>query len=173
MFNLIEDAKLVPVLRPIDSTGAAVTAEWIAMKKYKNAHFIINLGVLTSTSNQAVKLVVGNDASGTKSGDISSASVASPLTMPYYYKTSSGDTLTKVSVSSSTFNITKSSDAKYIIIPVNGDAMGTFMSTSVEYNAEYIKLSVATPGTHACLMAVDCLLTNPRYHQSTPPTAIT
>ena len=93
--------------------------------------------------------------------------------MDYYWKTSSGDTLTKTSVSSSTFNITKSSDAKYFIIPIDAGKLGTFTSSSVSYDADYISLSVGAPGTHACLAAVDCYLTEPRYSQAAPPTAIT
>jgi len=170
---LAENAKLVPVMRPIDKTGAAFTTEWISMKNYKHADFIINLGVMTSTSNQAVTLKVADDASGTHSTVITSASSAADLTLDEYYKTSSGDTLAKTSVSSSTFNLTKSSDNKYVIVHVDAEKMGTFQSTSVTYNADYVAISVATPGTHACLAAVDCLLTGPRFASDSNPTAIT
>jgi len=170
---LAEDCKLVSVLRPIDSTGAAFTTEWISMKNYKHADFVINLGVMTSTSNQAVTLKVANDASGTKSAVITSASAACSLTLPFYYKTSSGDTLAKTSVSSSTFNLTKSSDAKHVIVHVDAAKLGTFTSTSVVYDADYVAISVATPGSHACLAAVDCYLSGPRYASDSNPTAIT
>lgn len=170
---LAEQAKLVSVMRPIDKTGAAFTTEWIAMKNYKHADFIINLGVMTSTSSQAVTLKVADDASGTHSAAITSASASTTLTLDEYYKTSSGDTLAKTSVSSSTFNLTSTSDGKYVVIHVDAEKLGTFTSTSVTYNADYVAISVATPGTHACLAAVDCLLTGPRYAEDFPPTAIT
>ena len=170
---LVEDAKLVPVMRPIDKTGAAFTTEWISMKNYKHADFIINLGAMTSTSSQAVTLKVADDASGTHSAAITSASAATTLTLDEYYKTSSGDTLTKTSVSSSTFNLTASSDNKYVIVHVDAAKLGKFTSTSVTYDADYVAISVATPGTHACLAAVDCLLTGPRFASQSNPTAIT
>lgn len=170
---LAEDCKVVPVMRPIDKTGAAFTTEWISMKNYKHADFVINLGSLSSTSNQAVTLKVGNDASGTKNKAITSASAACDLTLPFYHKTSSGDTLTKTSVSSSTFNITKSSGSKYIIVHVDAQNMGTFIASSTTYDADYVAISVATPGSHACLAAVDCYLSGPRYASQSNPTAIT
>lgn len=170
---LVEEAKIVPVMRPIDKTGAAFTTEWISMKNYKHADFIINLGALTSTSNQAVTLKVADDASGTHSATITSASASTTLTLDEYYKTSSGDTLARTTVSSSTFNITKSSDNKYVIVHVDAAKLGTFVSTSTTYDADYVAISVATPGTHACLAAVDCLLTGPRFASQSNPTAIT
>jgi hypothetical protein len=173
MFSLPEQCKLVSVMRPIDKTGAAFTTEWISMKNAQKATFIIDLGVMTSTSSQAVTLKVADDASGTHSRAITHASAANSLTLDHYYKTSSGDTLAKTSVSSSTFNLTKSSDAKFVIIEVNAAQMGTFVHSSTTYNADYVALSVATPGTHACLAAVTCLLTGLRYQQDAPPTAIT
>ena len=170
---LVEEAKLIPVMRPIDKTGAAFTTEWISMKNYKHADFIINLGAMTSTSNQAVTLKVADDASGTHSATITSASAATTLTLDEYYKTSSGDTLARTVVSSSTFNLTKSSDNKYVIVHVDAAKLGKFTSTSVTYDADYVAISVATPGTHACLAAVDCLLTGPRFASQSNPTAIT
>jgi hypothetical protein len=173
MFSLLENTKIIPVMRPIDKTGAAFTTEWISMKNAEKATFVVNLGVMTSTSNQAVTLKVANDASGTKSKVITSASAACTLELPHYWKTTTGDTLAKTSVTSSTFNLTKSSDAKYVIIEVEAAKMGTFISSSVTYQADYLALSVATPGAHACLAAVDCFLTGLRYQQNVPPTAIT
>lgn len=173
MFSLLENAKPVSVMRPKDSTGAAFTTEYINMKNAQRATFMIDLGTLTSTSNQAVTLKVANDASGTKNAAITSASASCTLKLEEYYKTSSGDTLAKTSVSSSTFNITKSSDNKFIFIEVDAAKMGTFIASSTTYQADYLALSVATPGAHACLASVTCFLTGLRYQQSAPPTAIT
>jgi hypothetical protein len=170
---LAEEGKLVPVMRPIDKTGAAFTTEWISLESYPDADFIINLGVMTSTSAQAVTLKVADDASGTHSAVITDASAQCLLELPFYHKTTTGDTLQKVSVSSSTFNLTTSSDAKYVIVHVDAGHMGTFIDTSVTYDAAYVAISVASPGAHACLANVDCLLSGGRYKSSSPPTAIT
>lgn len=171
MQNLVEIAKFVQVQEPKDKTGAAVTTEWISMKNAKWVTFVINTGTMTSTSNQAVTLYVANDAAGTKNAAITGTA---DLTMPYVWKrTASTDTLVKTAVSSSTFNLTKSSDNKTFIIPVNTAKAGTFTASSVVYNAEYIRINVATPGAHACLMNVQAILTGLRYQEDSPPTALT
>lgn len=170
MFSLAENCKLVTVYHPKDRTGAALTTEWISMKNAEKATFILDCGTLTSTSNFAVTLAVADDASGTHSATVGSST---DLGFPYYYKNSSGDTTTKTTVSSSTFNVTKSSDSTIFVVEVKAEDMGTFTSTSVTYDADYVRLSAATPGAHACLTSCHCILTGLRYQQSAPPTAIT
>lgn len=172
MFSLTENAKVVSVMPPKDSTGAAFTTEWINIKNAKRVEFIIHTGTLTSTSNQAVTLKVGDDASGTHSAAITSSSV--DLTLDYYHK-NSGDTYTKTSVASSTFNITKSSDSKVFIVAVDTrkQKVGTFLSGSSTYNADYLALSVASPGAHACLASVIAIVSDLRYQSDSPPTVIT
>lgn len=174
MFSLIENAKLVSVMSPIDKTGAVLTTEWISLKQAKEIFFLVDLGVMSSTSNQAVTLYVANNASGTKNKAITSASAACGLTLPAVWKRASGgDTLARQAVSSSTFNLTKSSDGCTFIIPVDCNKAGTFISSSVVYNAEYVRLSIATPGAHACLYNCLAILTGLRYQEDVPPTAIT
>lgn len=173
MFSLIDNAKIVSVMHPIDKTGAAFTTEYISVKNARKVTWIIDLGVLTSTSNQAVTLKVADDASGTHNAAITASSV--DLTLPYYHKTSSGDTLAKTTVASSTFNITKSSDSKLFIVEldVGRQKMGQFKSGSSMYNADYVAISVATPGAHACLASVIAIVSELRYQKSSPPTVIT
>lgn len=172
-FDIESTAKVIPILYPVDSTGAAYTTEWICMKNYRKCQFFIVNGAKSSTSNQAVTLKLANDASGTKSAAITSASASTSLTLPYYYQTSSGDTMSKTSVSSSTFNLTKSSDSKVTVIKVDAEKMGTFISSSTTYTADYLALSVGTPGAHADLACVFAILSEPRYGKTTLPTAIT
>ena len=177
MFSLLENTKIIPVMRPIDVNGLAsdkMTTEWINMKNAEKATWVVNLGVLNaSISSAAVKIKVANNASGTKNKTISSASAACPATLDHYWKTSTGDTLAKTSVSSSTFNITNASDAKYIVIEMEAAKLGTFVASSTTYQADYVALSVATVGAHSALASVDCYLTGLRYQQDVPPTAIT
>jgi hypothetical protein len=169
LFDITENTKLVSVYHPKDRTGAALTTEWISMKNATKATWILDFGTLTSTSNFAVTLAVANDASGTKSATIGAST---DLGLTHYY-TNSGDTYSKTTVSSSTFNVTKSSDSKIFIIEAKAEDMGQFTSTSVTYSADYVRLSAATPGAHACLTSCVCLLTGLRYQQDSPPSAIT
>ena len=174
MINLIESVKWVQIQEPKDKTGAAATTEWVSMKNAAQCYFVIQTGAMTSTSNQAVTLYVADDASGTHNKAITSASAQVSLTMPYVWKrTASTDTLVKTTVASSTFNLTKSSDNRTFIIPVDASKMGTFVASSVTYNADYVRINVATPGAHACLMSVYAILVGLRYQEDSPPTAIT
>lgn len=173
-FHPIENGKIVFVDVPKDYTGAAGTTEWVSMKHAQKCHFVIQLGTLTSTSNQAITLYVADDASGTHNKAITSAGAACTLTMPHYWKmTVSTDTYTKTTVSSSTFNITKSSDNKIIVIEVDKNDMGTFVQSSVTYNADYVRVNIPTPGAHACLRSVIAILSGYRYQEDSPPSAIT
>jgi len=173
-FSLIENAKIVQVGVPLDRTGAALTTEWVSMKNARKCTFIYETGTLTSTSNQAVTLYVANNASGTKNKAITSAGAAATLTLPHYYvKTASTDTYVKTTVSSSAFNITKSSGSKVFVIEVDAARMGTFIASSVTYNAEYVRVNVATPGVHGCLSSCIAVLTGLRYQEDSPPSAIT
>lgn len=170
MFSLIENAKIVNVLSPIDKTGAALAAVWIDASKAQKIAFHFKTGVMTSTSNQAVTLYVADDASGTHNVAIGASA---DLTLEHVYKRTTGDTWSKVAVASSTFNLTKSSDGRGFLIEVDTAKMGNFIKSSVTYQAKYVRLAVATPGAHACLMSADAILTGLRYQEDSPPTAIT
>jgi hypothetical protein len=175
MDSFIENKKVVPIYFPKDGTGAAMTTEYVNMKNYKKATWILMTGTQTSTSNAAVKIKVADDASGTHSKSLSSASAACTLDFPHYYKaptSSVADVYTKTSVSSSTFNIAAASDSKVFIIEVDAEKMGTFVSTSVTYSADWVALTLATPGAHASLRSCVCILSDPRYASDAPPTAI-
>jgi len=175
MFSLIENAKVVPVAFPKDFSSAAMTTEWINRKNYKRVTFILMLGTQTSTSAAAVKLKVADDASGTHSATVSSASASCDLGLARYWKaptSSVNDVYTKTTVSSSTFNVTASSDSKILIIEANASEGQTFKSTSSTYDADFVALSVATPGNHASLRSCIAICTDPRYQSDAPPTAI-
>lgn len=173
-FSLMENCKIVNVMSPIDKTGAALGAVWIAAKEAQKISFLIHTGVMTSTSAQAVTLYVANNASGTKNKAITSAGAAATLTMPHYWvRAAATDAWTKTAVTSSTFNLVNTDDGKAFLIEVSTSKMGTFVASSVTYNAEYVRLAVATPGAHACLYAVQAILSGLRYQEDSPPTAIT
>lgn len=171
MFSLIENAKIVNILSPIDKTGGAIAAKWVSAKNAQKLNFLWQTGVMTSTSNQAVTLYVADDASGTHNVAIGASA---DLVLDHYYsRAASTDTWSRTAVSSSTFNLTKSSDGKAFLIEVDTQKLGNFVKSSVTYAAKYVRLAIATPGAHACLMAAQCILTGLRYQEDSPPTAIT
>lgn len=169
-FSLIEMAKIVNVLSPIDKTGGALAAVWVSMKDAAKAAFLIQTGVMTSTDNQAVTLYVADDASGTHNAAIGANA---DLMLPHVYKrTVNTDTWAKVAVASSTFNLAGTSDSKAFLIEVDAQKLGNFVVSSVSYQAKYVRLAIASPGAHACLMSAQCILTGLRYAEDSPPTAI-
>jgi len=173
-FALAENCKIVQVDVPKDYSSAAGTTEWIGMKHADKCHFIIETGTMTSTSAQAITLYVANNASGTKNKAITSASAACTLSLPHYWvKTASTDTFVKTTVASSTFNLTNTDDNKIFIIEVDARDMGTFIASSVTYDADYVRVNIPTPGAHACLRSVIAILTGNRYQEDSPPSAIT
>lgn len=171
MLDLTENARIYPITRAIDRTGAAVSASaWVNMKHVEKAFFIVSLGANSSVSAQACTLYVANDGSGTKSTAIASSA---DLNLPYYYKNSTGDVWTKTSVSSSSFNMDSASASNCFLIEVKAEEMGIFVSSSVTYSATHVRLSLASPGAHAQLTSVMCLVTGLRYGQDAPPVVTT
>jgi len=167
-----EQTKIVNVYSPADFSGGAMTTEWISLKGANKATFFLSLGVLhASADSMAVTLCVADDASGTHSA---TAAANMDLTLPYYWKggANPSDTMTKTTVSSSTWTIASNDDGRIIVVEVPANAMGTFTSTSVTYNADYVRLAVATPGASAIISCM-CILTGLRYQSQAPPTAIT
>lgn len=167
-----EQTKIVNVYSPADFSGGAMTTEWISLKGANKATFFLSLGVLNaSADSMAVTLCVANDASGTKSA---TAAASMDLTLPYYYKggANPSDTMTKTSVSSSTWTIASTDDGRIIVVEVEAAKMGKFTSGSSTYDADYVRLAVAAPGASA-LISCMCILTGLRYKSQSPPTAIT
>ena len=171
MFDITENTKLVNVSPPIDmATGSiGLATEWISMKYAEKATFILSIGV-NSCSSGDISISVANDASGTKSATIASASTDLGLT---HVHRQAGDTYTQTTVSSSVYDASKSNhDNEIIIVEVNAAELGTFVSSSSTYNADYIRLTHADP-VGSDLASCVCLLTGYRYQQDAPPTSIT
>ena len=171
VFDFTENFKIINVSPPIDAaTGSlGLATEWISMKNATKATFILNIGVNSASASMlAISMSVANDASGTKSATVAHASTT--LSLPHVY-TQSGDTFTKVSTTSSAFVPTAASYDNCIIV-AEIEAGGTFVSTAVTYDADYVRL-VATDPVGSALVSCVCILSGLRYQQDSPPTAIT
>jgi len=172
-FDFTENFKVVNVSPPIDAATGSIglATEWICMKYANKATFLLNIGVNSaSASAMNLSLSVANDASGTKSATIASASTT--LTLPHIH-TQSGDTYTKRSTTSSAWAPAKASyDSCIVVAEVNAAEMGTFVSTSVSYDADYVRMTGTDP-VGSCLVSCLCILSGYRYQQNAPPTSIT
>jgi len=171
-FNFAEQAKVINVYSPADFSGGAMTTEWVSAKTGTKLTWFVSLGVLhASADSMDVTLNVANDASGTKSA---TAAASMDLTLDYYYKggANPSDTMTKTSVSSSTFTIASTDDGRILMIEVDTSQVGQFSSSSTSYDADYVRLAIAAPGASA-LISCMCIATGLRYASESPPTAIT
>lgn len=169
MFDITENTKLISFQHPIDCTGTAIVTEWVSMKNAEKATFIIDYGVVGSSSH-AVTIAVARDTSGTAAKSISSASVDLGLTEIY---TTSGDTFTRSTaiVASSVATVPASFDSTIVVLEVKAEDLGNLVSTSVSYPVGAIRLNAAAHGA-SCLRSAICILTGLRYQQDSPPTAL-
>ena len=167
-----EETKVVNVLAPVDMSSSALTAEWIAAKTGKRLTWFVSLGVLNaSADSMVVTLNVANDAAGTKSA---TAAASMDVELLYYYKSGvlPSDTFTKTTVASSTWTISSADDGRILMVEVESSKLGQFSSTSVTYDADYVRLAIADP-TASALIPCMCIVTGLRYKEDLPPTAIT
>ena len=171
-FDFTENFKIVNVSPPIDAaTGSlGLATEWISMKNAQKATWILNIGVNSaSASTLILSLSVADDASGTHSATVASSSTT--LSFPHLYTQTSGDTFAKTSCTNSAFvPVAATYDSCLIVAEL--EAGGTFVSSSVTYDAEYVRL-VGTDPVGSALVSCICILSGIRYQQDSPPTAIT
>ena len=177
-----EETKIINVGVPVDISTSGLTTEWISMKNAKKATFFLSAGTIGSTSVLVVTLNVAASASGT-----TAATAYSLMDLPFDHYwisnadagstsasslSSNADMYTKTSTSSnSTFTIAKSLDSRMFVIEVEAEKMGQFQKSSVDYDADYVRLAVANPGASALFSCV-CILTGIRYKDEAPPTAL-
>ena len=170
-FDFTEQFKVINVSPPIDAATGSIglATEWISMKNAAKATWIMHLGENSaSAAALAISISVANDASGTKSATIAHASTT--LSLPHVYL-QSGDTFTKTSTTSSAYAPVAASSNNMIIV-AELEAGGTFVSTAVTYDADYVRLTATDP-VGAALVSCVCILSGIRYQQDSPPTAIT
>ena len=173
-----EETKIVNMQAPEAISNAAMTTEWINMKNAQRATWFLSLGVLGASYDDAtISIQVANDAAGTKSTGSNSSM---DFVLENVWKTGAlpSDTLAKQTISTSSsidsLVLTSASDGRIFIVEVEASKLGQFSSSSVTYDADYVRLAVADPGASgAALVSCFCILTGLRYKEDLPPTAIT
>jgi hypothetical protein len=155
--RLIENTKPVVMAVPIDTTGAAVTGDYVSMKGYQHLTIIIMQGAWAG-GTPAVTLKQATDVAGTgeKALSFSNYWAGTALTDDLYAKTS---------VSSDTYNLAATANTVNVIEIDASDL-------DVDNSFDCVRLGIASPGANADLIAVLGILSNPRYPQADTPTAI-
>lgn len=178
-----EHTKIIPMQAPVSISNAAMTTEYINAKHAQKLTWFLYLGVLHSSFDDAtISVRVAADKSGSNNTNLKASM---DFTLENVWKggatgsASSADTLVKqtVSTASGTIDsvaIASTDDGRIFVIEVSCAKLGTFVSTAVTYNADYVALEIAAAGSvGGGLVSAMCIATGLRYKQASPPTAIT
>lgn len=152
--NLVENAAIEVGAVPIDTTGAAVTGDYVSMKGFDHLTIIIQQGAWAGgtpavTLKQATN--VGNTLSDEKALSFSWRWTKVALT---------GTTYTKTPVSSDTFNLPATANTINVI---EVDAA----SLDGDNGFDCVRVAIASPGANADLICVTYILSEPRFSQAT------
>lgn len=146
---LVENMKIVAGLYPIDTTGAAVTGDYVSMKNYGHLTVIIKTGVLTSSDAMAVTLKQATAVAGTGEKALAFSK--------YWAATANDDTFTATTATSNTFNIADTDDARMFVLEVDAADLDT------ANNFDCVRVGISSPGAHAALVDVTYILSKPRF----------
>jgi len=175
--NFVENFKVVPIMDPSAASGG-LTEEYVCLKHAKKATWIIHntsigtdhvytfrvaadkAGVKKATSASSRDMTITNAWVSNAATNSSSASSLS----------SNADMYTKLTVTASTFTLAHGTyDQRVVIVEADASKMGTFSSSSVTYDADYIALNM-TAGAEA--VSCICILTGLRYQEDSPSSAL-
>lgn len=137
---------------PIDTTGAAVTGDYVSLAGYERLIIVIKQGAWAG-GTPAVTLLQATDvaAAGAK---------ALGFTERYTKVGLTGTTFTKTAVAANTFNLPAVANTINVIeVPAESlDVTGDF---------DCVRVDIATPGANADLIDVTYILDGARYPQAT------
>ena len=153
-----QEVKIVEAIAPIDTTGAAQTANHVSLKGYDHCTIIINTGAWAGGTS-AVTLQQSTVVAGTDD---------KALGFSYMYTNDGAattDTLTKTTVTSNTFNLDTANSMYVIEVPA--------ASLDTDNNFDCIELNTASPGANADLVSATYILWKGRYKSDAAPTALT
>jgi hypothetical protein len=156
--RFLESNKIVIGAVPIDTTGAAVSGDYVSLKNYEHLTIVIVQGAWAA-GTPAVTLKQAVDVAGTSEKALSFTKYWSGVALTQ-------DLLTgPVAVVSDTFNLTATAST-FTIIEVDSSAL------DVDNNFDCVRLGIASPGANADLICVVYILSFARYPQASPPSAI-
>ena len=157
--RFIESNKVVIGAVPIDTTGAAVTGDYVSLKGYSHLTIVIVKGAWAG-GTPAVTLLQATDVSATGAKALS-------FSKQYAGTALTNDTLTSNAVSSDTFNLTATAN-EYHVIEVDASSL------DVDNGFDCVRVGIASPGANADLICVVYILSGARYPQavSATPSAI-
>jgi len=163
-----ENCKIVNALPPVDGDNTALTTNIISMKNYKHCTFIITFGVVNASAATSANLIAY------KGEDVTTCTTA--FACQYRAEvTAAGDTLEALTALASTGVSLGTGNTL--------DVCGDNATVVVEIDAEDLAPTQANPydtvklgmtwNNNSVLLSAVAILSEPRYAQASPPTAIT
>lgn len=153
---LVEQTKIIGV-NPgsTNMSGTAMTAKYVSLKNYGHLTIIIHTGAWAA-GTAAVTLSQAKNVS---------AGSAKALGFGYQWTgTVASGALTRTAVTSDTFNLAAANTLH--VIEVDADSL----DRSNDFDC--VTLAVASPGANNDYYNVDYILSEPRFAEDTPPSAI-
>lgn len=160
MLNLVETCGIEVAAVPIDTTGAAVTGDYVSMKDYSHLTIIITQGAWAG-GTPAVTLKQATDVSNSRSDE-------KALGFSYYWTQTglTGTGYTKTAVTSNTFKLTATPNT-ITVIEVEANTLDT------DNGFDCVRLDIASPGANADLISAVYILSGARYPQAAAANAKT
>lgn len=148
--HLVELMGLEVVQVPIDTTGAAVSSDWLSLKNYAHATIVIMQGAWAG-GTPAVTLAQGKDIAGLDEKALA-------FTKRWDKVAVTGTTFVEQAVTSNTFNLPATANTINVI-----DVEAAELDTDGGFDC--IQAEVASPGSNADLLCILVILSGARYPQ--------
>lgn len=153
--HMVEHEKFIWAVEPKSYSGAAATKKWVSLKSYGQITIVINTGAWAG-GTAAVTVEQATAVAGTGNKAVSF--------VDYWDDLTTSGTLVKKAAASNTFNLDTAN--KMYVIHID-DRM---LDLANGYTC--VSIAVASPGANVDLYGVVYVLSDARYKQATPPSAL-
>jgi hypothetical protein len=149
----LEILNIVAGAVPIDTTGAAVSGDYVSLKDYRRCLVVISQGAWAG-GTPAVTLLQATDVTNSASDEKTLS-----FTKKWTKTGLTGTVWTEATVSSDTFNLTTTANT-ITVLDVNAADL------DADNGFDCMRVNVATPGANADLISVIYILLEPRFGQA-------
>jgi len=152
--ELIGNVHIVPIIHPVDTTTAAPTCDIVSLQKYNHVTFILQTG--TNTKGFAVTVENCTTAAGASND---------AMVEFYYREMATSDTWGELTASGGTLTVADADDNHVFAIEIDADEL-----TAADHY--FVSLVCAAPASGNNYVSAIAILSEPRYMQDIPVTAI-
>lgn len=149
--HLVELMGMEVIQVPLDTTGAAISSDWLSLKNYAHATFIIAQGAWAG-GTPAVTLAQATAVAGTSEKALAFLKRWTKVAV-------TGTVWVETAVTSNTFNLPATANT-INVIEVEAAELDT------DGGFDCIQLEIATPGSNADLLCAIAILSGARYPQA-------